>query len=243
MQILKRRLEKKGVWGVHGSLNKRLSHFLLLYRSTPYSTTGRSLAELFLKRQLRTRFSLLKPGLDQTIENKQEKQRQQHDKTASRDTHIFRCGDRVGVRSFRGGKEKWFWGIATEVCVPRTYVVNVGGARRYVHVDHVISVNARSTDNVTLSVIPKPGLRPTRTENAQARSGGDVSHAANAQLDRPGISKGITVSNETTEVNRDIQSGVREGGSPVPASPISHPSSPEPRYPTRQRNPPNHLNL
>ena len=51
------------------------------------------------------------------------------------------------------------------------------------------------------------------------------------------------MSNETTEVNRDIQSGVREGGSPVPASPISQPSSPERRYPTRQRNPPNRLNL
>ena len=80
--------------------------------------------------------------------------------------------------------------------------MNVAGARRYVHVDHMISVNARSTDNVTLPVIPKPGLRPTRTENAQARSGGEVSDAANAQLYQPGISKGITVSNETTEVNR-----------------------------------------
>ncbi|KAI0239753.1 hypothetical protein LSAT2_009512 [Lamellibrachia satsuma] len=63
----------------------------------------------------------------------------------------------------------------------------------------MISVNARSTDNVTLPVIPKPGLRPTRTESAQARSGGEVSDAANAQLYQSGISKGITVSNETTE--------------------------------------------
>ena len=67
------------------------------------------------------------------------------------------------------------------MCGPRTYVVNVAGARRYVHVVHMISVNARSTDNVTLPVIPKPGLSPTRTENAQAQSGGEVSEAANAQ--------------------------------------------------------------
>ena len=70
-----------------------------------------------------------------------------------------------------------------------------------------------------------------------------MSDAANAQLDQPGIYKGITVSNETTEVNRDMQSGVREGGSPVPASTISHPSSSERRYPTRQMNPPDRLNL
>ena len=67
VQILKRSLEKQVCEGVHGSLNKRLSHFLLLCRSTLHSTTGRSPAELFLKRQLRTRFSLLKPELDQTI--------------------------------------------------------------------------------------------------------------------------------------------------------------------------------
>ena len=62
----------------------------------------------------------------------------------------------MGVRSFRGSKEKWLWGIVTKVCGPRIYVVNVARAHRYVHVDHMISVNARSTDNVTLPVIPKP---------------------------------------------------------------------------------------
>ena len=124
----------------------------------------------------------------------------------------------MGVKSFRGGKEKWLWGIVTKVCGPSTYVVDVAGARRYVNVDHMIRVNARSTDNVILPVIPKLGLRPTRTENAQARSGDEVSDAANTQLDQPGISKGITVSNETTEVSRDIQSGVRgwQSGSSVP---------------------------
>ena len=129
------------------------------------------------------------------------------------------------------------------MCEPRTYVVNVAGARRYVHVDHMISVIARSTDNVTLPVIPKPGLRPTRTESAHARSGCEESEVANAQLDQPGIFRGITVSIETTQVNSDIQSGVREGSSPVPASSMSHSSSPERRHPTRQRNPPNRLNL
>ena len=47
VQILKRSLEKQMFEGVYGSLNKRLSHFLLLYRSTPHSTTSRSPAECF----------------------------------------------------------------------------------------------------------------------------------------------------------------------------------------------------
>ena len=96
VQILKQRLEKV-CDGVQGSLNQRLSNFLLLYRSTHHT---------FLKRQPRTRFSFLKPLLAQTVEDKQEIQRQQHDKTASQEARIFHGGDRVGVRSFRGGREK-----------------------------------------------------------------------------------------------------------------------------------------
>ena len=90
VQILKIRLEKV-CYGVHGSLNQRLANFLLLYRSTPHTTT--SPAELFLKLQPRTRFSFLKPLLAQTVEDKQEIQRQQHDKTTSREARIFHGGD------------------------------------------------------------------------------------------------------------------------------------------------------
>ena len=50
------------------------------------------------------------------------------------------------VRSFRRSKEKWPRGSVTKVCCPRTYVVSVAGARRYVHVDHIISANAPSID-------------------------------------------------------------------------------------------------
>ena len=72
-----------------------------------------------------------------------------------------------------------------------------------------------------------------------------MSNAANAQLDQPSISKGITVSNETTDGKRDIYSlGLgKVAVRPVPVSPTSHSSSPERRYPTRQRNPSNRLNL
>ena len=171
VQILKRRLEKV-CDGVQGLLNHRLANFLLLYRSTPHTTTGRSPAELFLKRQPSTRFSCLKPLLAQTVEDKQEIQRQQHDKTASRETRIFHGGDRVGVRSFRGGREKWLWGNITKVCGPHTYVVNVAGARRYVHVDHIICRNATAT--VESAVIPKPVIVPPALDNEQAQSDRDV---------------------------------------------------------------------
>ena len=43
------------------SVDHQLANLLLSYRSTPHSTTGVPPAELFLKRQLRTRLTLLKP--------------------------------------------------------------------------------------------------------------------------------------------------------------------------------------
>ena len=46
-----------------GSLNTKLSRFLLMYRNMPNSTTGVSPAELFIKRPFRTRLDLLRPSL------------------------------------------------------------------------------------------------------------------------------------------------------------------------------------
>ena len=51
-----------------------LADFLLRYRTTPHSTMGAITAELLMKRRLRSRLSLVKPGLAQEIENKQRKQ-------------------------------------------------------------------------------------------------------------------------------------------------------------------------
>ena len=107
------------------------------------------------------------------VEDKQEIQRQQHDKRASREARIFHGGYRVGVRSFRGGREKWLLGSITKVCGPRTYVVNVAGARRYVHVDHITIRNAN--DTVESAVIPKPVIVPPVRDNEQAQSDRDVS--------------------------------------------------------------------
>ena len=162
VQIMKRRLEKV-CDGVYGSLNQRLANFLLPHHSTPHTTTGRSPAELFQKRKPRTRFSFLKPLLVQMVEDKQETQRQQHDKIASREAIIVHGGYRAGVRSYRGTREKWLWCNIPKVCCPRTYAVNVPDARRYVHVDHIISRNA--TDNVESAGIPKPLIVPPVLDN------------------------------------------------------------------------------
>ena len=65
--------------GIHISKEHWLANFLLRYRCTPHSVTGVSLAELFLKRRLRDRFSLLKSHMAKKMEEKQQKQKWQQD--------------------------------------------------------------------------------------------------------------------------------------------------------------------
>jgi transposase InsO family protein len=62
------------------STQHKLDNFLLTYRSTPQTVTGRSPAELFLKRELRTRFSMLKRDLYKRVTEKQAKHKSNHDK-------------------------------------------------------------------------------------------------------------------------------------------------------------------
>ena len=54
-----------------GDIDTRTVQFLFAYRNLTYSTTERTPAELFLKRNPRTRLSLVKPDLKARVETKQ----------------------------------------------------------------------------------------------------------------------------------------------------------------------------
>ena len=60
------------------SLSHRLSNFLLTYRSTIHSTTGVSPCSLFLKREVRTRFDLLRPDIESSVMGKQKTDHDRH---------------------------------------------------------------------------------------------------------------------------------------------------------------------
>ena len=49
------------------SVSHQVSIFLLHYRTTPNSTTGKTPVELMLKRSARTRLSLLRPEADSEL--------------------------------------------------------------------------------------------------------------------------------------------------------------------------------
>lgn len=103
-QILKQ-AQMKDVLEVEGKaslpLSQRLASFLLMYSSTPHTVTGRTPATLFLKRHIRTRFSLLKPELARRVEEKQAAQKHYHDHGSSA-VRFFLEGETVHIPKFQG---------------------------------------------------------------------------------------------------------------------------------------------
>ena len=125
--------------GSSSNLDCALQNFLFAYRNTPQATTGRSPAELFLKRSLRTRFSLLKPDVTSDVHSKHQQQRQNHD--ASRPSAIpeFSVGETVRVKSTPQypGVENYVKGVVVRKDGPYHYLVKIGNRCRMVHLDHL----------------------------------------------------------------------------------------------------------
>ncbi|XP_064653072.1 uncharacterized protein K02A2.6-like [Lineus longissimus] len=119
------------------SAKQRVDDFLLTYRSTPHCTTGQSPADLVLKRGLRTRFSILRPDLNKSVTQKQQKMVDIHDQRGVK-MRTFSQNEVVRVKNTRGGGNvKWLPGKVVKVLGPQSYVVRVGSRNRYVHVDHL----------------------------------------------------------------------------------------------------------
>ena len=141
-----------------------------------------------MKRQLRTRLTLLKPNLAQAVENKQMKQKLYHDKskvergfTVSEPVRV-----RIADRGFTSQSAKWSPGVVLEVCGDRWYLVQMGTVTRRVHADHLI----RALDNQKMSAdlensfveesclqefqsVPEPGEESSQSGVVPSMSGND----------------------------------------------------------------------
>ena len=164
-----------------------------MFRTTPHATTGRSPAEIFLKRRPKTRFDLLKPDLSKVIQESQETQKKYHD-SANTTLREFSVGDRVRVKNFRGGILKYVGGVVAKRLGPLNYLVKVGPKCRYIHIDHILKsgetefFNAE-TPGITandilnpysdLSASPLPAAPPATTSPMEPTSAG-VSNPCNA---------------------------------------------------------------
>ena len=100
----------------NGSLNDKICRFLLSYRTTPHPATGETPSKLLMKRDLRTRFSVLRPSLHLKDIEVFERNMGCSPK--------FTFGDSVYALNHRTGA-KWLPGVIVDV-MERSYSVQVG---------------------------------------------------------------------------------------------------------------------
>ncbi|GBL91841.1 hypothetical protein AVEN_172763-1 [Araneus ventricosus] len=87
-----------------GSIQQKLSTFLLQYRKAPNATPTHSPAMLFLKREIRTRIDLLLPELQSRVQDRIRKG------VFEFQDRKFDVGDKVAVRIYREANSKWKFG-------------------------------------------------------------------------------------------------------------------------------------
>ena len=117
------------------STQQQLASFLLSYRSTPHATTNESPCMLFLRRQVRTKFDLLRPDMKKQVATKQAQQKTHHDEHAK--LRELAVGDTVVCRDFRG-TSKWQRGTILYKLGPLTYTIVLPDGRQLkCHIDHI----------------------------------------------------------------------------------------------------------
>ncbi|XP_064469854.1 uncharacterized protein K02A2.6-like [Ornithodoros turicata] len=103
-------------------LQERLDSFLMAYRNTPSTATGKSPAEIFLKRSPWTKLSLLRPSFAHDMERKQERQVRRDTKPPHK---LFQEGDSVFVKTLWGGEVSWERGTILQTVSPVAFLVKV----------------------------------------------------------------------------------------------------------------------
>ena len=143
-----------------GSVQTKLSRFLLSYGTTPHSTTGVPPAELLMKRRLHTQLNQLVPSVADRVRNKQSQQKAAHDYHA-KEREILE-GQAVYAKDFRY-KKAWIPGTVVEKTGPvsaRVQLDNGTVIRR--HQDHVRSRENDVAEEPVTSVTPSmtPSVTP-----------------------------------------------------------------------------------
>ena len=150
------------------SLEHVIANFLLVYRSTPHATTGRTPASLFYQRELRTRLSLVRPVTENNVILKQSVQKTHHDKNSH--FREFYTGESVHVKDLVR-KDTWYPAVITQRKAPKTYIVTLRDGRVWQrHIDHLRAAKEYHTSEgdsgsvtqpaVSVSEIPRPMSEP-----------------------------------------------------------------------------------
>jgi len=104
--------------GDPGTQNQEITSFLLIYRTTPHTTTGCTPAELPTNRRLRTRLDLLRPDLRKKVAKPSSLQPMAPKRPLS-------FGDPVHTRDYKKSRDPWTKGVIKSKLGPVTYRVQV----------------------------------------------------------------------------------------------------------------------
>lgn len=115
-----------------GVLQSRLYQFLLHYRTTPHTVTGKTPAELMFGRRIKTRLDLLHPSGGTPLPQPQK----ETCKEPPRKARELEVGDAVWVRNYRGSP-RWLPGLITIKMGPRNYKVRVDKQTQKRHIDQL----------------------------------------------------------------------------------------------------------
>ena len=116
------------------SVSHRFAEFLMTYWVTPHATTEVTPTSLFLQRQIRTRFDLLRPDVKSNVHLKQATQKAYHDKQAT--PRNLKIGEPVMAKDPQQGN--WCPGVITSINGPLSYTVRLDDGREWArHVDHL----------------------------------------------------------------------------------------------------------
>ncbi|GFT14641.1 uncharacterized protein K02A2.6 [Trichonephila clavipes] len=218
-----------------GTIQQKLSTFLMQYRKAPNVTTTLSPAMLFLKRDIRTRIDLLLPELKTKIQDKLRR-----DNFEFRDRK-FDVGDRVAVRVYRAANTRWKFGTIVNQDGVLHYIIDVQGTLVRRHVDQIRSVGDEVQENIIPLMhqrFPSSEVRENNSNIQHAETAEDISKDRNKEL---GSSSVQGVPSTDVAVPDLSQSSAKETDSETRSPPV--PDRPFPRRSGRIRRPPERLVL
>ncbi|GFT19252.1 uncharacterized protein K02A2.6 [Trichonephila clavipes] len=218
-----------------GTIQQKLSTFLMQYRKAPNVTTTLSPAMLLLKRDIRTRIDLLLPELKTKIQDKLRR-----DNFEFRDRK-FDVGDRVAVRVYRAANTRWKFGTIVNQDGVLHYIIDVQGTLVRRHVDQIRPVGDKVQENIIPLMhqrFPSSEVRENNSNIQHAETAEDISKDLNKEL---GSSSVQGVPSTDVAVPDLSQSSAKETDSETRSPPV--PDRPFPRRSGRIRRPPERLVL
>ena len=156
-----------------------VSDFLRTYRNVPHTSTNRTPAEIIFRREPRTHLSMVVPSMTERLKEDLEPQ------DGFKPPRSFSEGDTVWVRDHRPtSSHKWIQGMVLSKVGALSYVVDLEGHQRKVHVDHLLQRSSPSQD-MQVSTFKVKGNPASTTQSAT--TGGTGPEPAPPQLERPAV--------------------------------------------------------